>query len=246
MRYMVMHKANANDEAGVKPAPELIAQVGAMVGEMIKAGVMLAGDGLGPSALGVRLRFAGGRRERLPGPFAKGNELLSGFAIVRVKSLEEAERWAGRYAAVVGDCELDIRPVNEPWDIGMGRKPAGLDTTRYMIAHKADRNSEAGRALPADKMAAMNQLVAEMRANGVLLQAEGLAPSAQGLRLKFTRGMAKPTITDGPFAESKELVGGFVILEVPSRDEAVRWAMPYGEALGEVEMDVRALLGPAA
>ena len=245
MRYIIMHKANANDEAGAKPAPELVATFRGLIGEMVKADVMRDGEGLRPSSLGLRLRFAGGRREAIPGPFAKGNELLSGFAIVRVKSLDEAAQWADRYAAIIGDCELDIRPLTEPWDIGMARKPAGHDTFRYMIAHKASRDSEAGKPLSASQDAAMRELVAEMQSKGVMLQAEGLAPSSQAVRLKFTRGMAKPTITDGPFAESKELVGGFLVVDVPSRDEALKWAMPYGKALGEVEIDVRPMLEPA-
>jgi len=245
MRYIIMHKANANDEAGAKPTPELVATFQGLIGEMVKADVMRDGEGLRPSSLGLRLRFAGGKREAIPGPFVKGNELLSGFAIVRVKSLDEATQWADRYAAIIGDCELDIRPLTEPWDIGMARKPAGHDTFRYMIAHKASRDSEAGKPLSAAQDAAMRKLVAEMQTNGVMLQAEGLAPSSQAVRLKFTRGMAKPAIIDGPFAESKELVGGFLVVDVPSRDEALRWAMPYGKALGDVEIDVRPLLEPA-
>lgn len=245
MRYIIMHKANAADEAGKKPTPELIAEVGAMIGEMTKADVLRAGEGLRPSSLGLRLRFAGGMREAIPGPFAKGNELLSGFAIVRVKSIDEAAQWADRYAAIIGDCELDIRPLTEPWDLGMARKPAGHDTLRFMIAHKATRESEAGKSLSAAQDAAMRKLVAEMQSKGVMLQAEGLAPSSQAVRLRFTRGMAKPAITDGPFAESKELVGGFVIVDVASRDDALKWALPYGKALGDVEIDVRPMLAPA-
>jgi hypothetical protein len=242
MRYIIMHKASPEDEADRKPTPELIAEVSAMIGEMAEAGVLRAGEGLRPSALGVRLRFAAGRRERIPGPFTKGNELLSGFAVVRVKSLDDAVEWASRYAQAVGDCELDIRPLTEPWDIGAARKPAGLDTFRYMIAHKADRGSEAGKALAPERAAAVGRLISEMQAKGVFIQAEGFAPSSQAARLRFTRGMAKPSITDGPFAESKELIGGFVIVDVPSRDDAIKWTLPYGKALGEVEIDVRPLL----
>ena len=244
MRYILMHKANANDEAGMKPAPELMQKVGAMVGDLIKSGVLRAGDGLRPSSLGLRLRFHGGRREALPGPFQKGNELLAGFFVVKVKSLEEAAQWADRYAAIVGDCELDIRPLTESWDLG-GQKPAGHDTIRYMVAHKADRDSEAGKPLPADKAAQVEKLMATMRSQDVLLATERFAPSSQAVRLQFTKGNAKPALRDGPFAESKELVGGFVIVDVPTRDEAVKLSIPYGNALGDLELDVRPLLEPA-
>src|SRR3954470_24341520 len=101
MRYILMHKASAADEADVKPTPELLRKVGAMVGELGKAGVHRAGEGLRPSALGLRLRFKDGKREAIPGPFEKGNELLSGFLVVKVGSLDEAAQWAGRYAAIV-------------------------------------------------------------------------------------------------------------------------------------------------
>jgi len=237
MRYILMHKANARDEAGEKPTPELIQKVGVMVGDLMKSGVLRAGDGLRPSSLGLRLRYRGGRREALPGPFEKGNELLSGFLAVKVKSIDEAAAWADRYAAIVGDCELDIRPFTEPWDLG-GQKPAGHDTIRYMIAVKADRDSESGKPAPA----AVASLLETMKAQGVLLMAERLAPSSKAVRLQFTRGKPNPTITDGPFTESKELVGGFVIVDVPTRDEAIKLSIPYGNALGDLELDVRPLI----
>ena len=244
MRYILMHKANANDEAGAKPTPELMQKVGAMVGDLMKSGVLRAGDGLRPSSLGLRLRFHGGSREALPGPFRKGNELLAGFFVVKVKSLEEAAQWADRYAAIVGDCELDIRPLTESWDLG-GQKPPGHDTIRYMVAHKADRDSEAGKALPSAKQAQLDQLFASMKSQDVLLASERFAPSKQAVRLHFTKGRQQPAMTDGPFAESKELVGGFVIVDVPTREEAVKLSIPYGNALGDLELDVRPLLEPA-
>ena len=244
MRYILMHKASANDEAGAKPTPELMQKVGAMVGDLIKSGVLRAGDGLRPSSLGLRLRFKGGKREALPGPFQKGNELLSGFLVVKVKSLDEAAQWADRYAAIVGDCELDIRPLTEAWDLG-GQKPAGHDTVRYMIAHKADRDSEAGRPMDPAKAAQVEKLLATMKSQDVLLAAERFAPSSQAVRLRFTKGKPNPAMTDGPFAESKELVGGFVIVDVPTREEAIKLSIPYGNALGDLELDVRPLLEPA-
>ncbi len=92
----------------------------------------------------MRLKFAGGKRTVIPGPFAGGNELVAGFAVLRVRSLDEAVDWASRYAAVVGDAEVDIRPATEPWDIGLGKKPGGSTTRRYIAMHKADAKTEAG------------------------------------------------------------------------------------------------------
>jgi hypothetical protein len=243
MRFIIMHKANAGDEAGALPSRELIDEVGQMVTAMNQAGVLRAGDGLRPSSEGVRLDFVGGKRTATPGPFAKGNELPAGFCIVKVKSIDEAIEWATRLAGILGDSQLDIRPMTEPWHLGMVPKPKDVTTVRYMIARKADRDSEAGVPMAADRAAAMAQLIAEMNAKGVLLAAEALQPSSKAVRLKFTRD--KPmAVIDGPFTESKELIGGFVIVDVASRAEAVKWTEPYGKALGEVEIDVRPIAEP--
>jgi hypothetical protein len=240
MRFIIMHKANARDEAGTLPTQELIEEVGAMVGEMSKAGVLRAGDGLRPSSEGVRLNFAGGKRTVTPGPFKGGNELISAFCVVKVKTLDEAIEWASRLAAVAGDGELDIRPMTEPWHLGMVPKPKDVATTRYMIARKSDKDTEAGIHFTGAKAEAFHKVMGDMMAAGVLQMAEGLAPSSQAVRIKYSRGKA-PVVIDGPFAESKELIGGFVIVEVPSRQEALKWVEPYGKALGDVEMDVRPL-----
>ena len=240
MRYMIMHKANAKDEAGTLPTQELMEEVGAMVGEMSKAGVLRAGDGLRPSSEGVRLNFAGGKRTVAPGPFKGGNELPAAFCVVKVKSLDEAIEWASRLAAVTGDGEFDIRPMTEPWHLGMVPKPKNITETRYMIARKADKDTEAGIHVAGTKAGAYDKVIGEMRAEGVLQISEVLTPSSQAVRLKYARGKS-PVVIDGPFAESKELIGGFVIVEVPSRQEALKWVDPYGKALGDVEMDVRPL-----
>lgn len=240
MRYMIMHKANAKDEAGTLPTQELIEEVGAMIGEMSKAGILRAGDGLRPSSEGVRLNFAGGKRTVKPGPFKGGNELPSAFCVVKVASIDEAIEWATKLAAITGDGEFDIRPMTEPWHLGMVPKPRNITATRYMIARKADKDTEAGIHVAGTKSEAFDKLVGEMKSAGVLQMAEVLTPSSQAVRLKYARGKA-PVVIDGPFAESKELIGGFVIVEVPSRQEALKWVDPYGKALGDVEMDVRPL-----
>jgi hypothetical protein len=84
--------------------------------EMIKAGAFVAGDGLRPSAHGVRLKFSGGKRTIVKGPFAGSNELIDRYLIVRVKSIDDAIDWASRFAGP--DSEIDVRPVSEPWDLG--------------------------------------------------------------------------------------------------------------------------------
>ena len=239
MKFMMMHKTDAYYEKGGKPSKELIAGVGKMVGDAVRSGRLLAGDGLGPSAQGVRLKFAGGKRTVIPGPLAGGNELVAGFTVMRVRSLDEAIDWASRFAAVVGDAEIDVRPANEPWDIGLGEKPAGLTTRRYIAMHKADARFEAG-AQPTETEA-MEKLIGEMTKAGVLLATASLEPSSRAVRLRNFGG--RETLVDGPFAESKELVGGFAIIELDSRQEAIDWARRYVDVLGEVELDIRPVVG---
>jgi hypothetical protein len=235
MRLVIMHKTNAHWESGAVPTPDLVKRVGAMIGDLAKAGVLRAGEGLRPSSQGVRLTFSGGARTVVKGPLKGQNELPAGFSIVRVGSLDEAIEWAARQARAIGDVEMDIRPVTEPWDIGMGRKPANVTTTRYMVLRKATPATEAGVPLSPTRQAAMARLVDETR--DVHLVTETMRPSARGRRYK--NAVSGVSVVDGPFAESKEMVGGYVIVEVPSLDEASRWAERYIETVGAGEVDVR-------
>ena len=236
MKFMMMHKTNAYYEAGGLPSAELIRNVGRMVGEMVQSGKLLAADGLRSSAEGVRLKFTGGKRTVLPGPFVGGNELIASFAVLRVRSLDEAVDWASRIAAIDGDGEVDIRPATEPWDIGLGQRPEGLSTRRYIAMQKANAASESGAPPAAQEIERMGALIGEMQKAGVLLSTGSLEPSSRAARLRTFGG--KHTLVDGPFAESKELVGGFVILELDSRAEAIAWAKRYAVVLGEIELDV--------
>ena len=241
MKFMMLHKTDAYYENGGLPSKELIAGVGGMVGEMVRSGKLLAADGLRSSAQGVRLKFAGGKRTVIKGPLEGENELIAGFAVMRVRSLDEAVEWASRFAGVVGDAVLDIRPATEPWDIGLGKKPEGLTTRRYIAMQKADARSEAGTPPTELEMERMGALIREMKETGVLLSTGGLEPSSRAARLRNFGG--KQTVLDGPFAESKELVGGFVILELDSRAEAIAWAKRYAEVLGEIELDILPVAG---
>jgi len=229
MRYISMHKSNASTEASEPPSPELMAAMGPLMGEMIGAGVLLAGEGLQASSKGVRLQFSGGTRTITKGPFVGSNELTDRYLIVSVHSIDEAIEWATRFAGA-SDAEMDIRPVMEPWDIGMGSKPAGLTVTRFMILRKADSRTEAG-LRPEENLSVIPP--------DVLLGTEALRPSSEGIRLRYKNG--KRTVIDGPFTESKELIAGFSIMEAASIDEAAAWAWRFAELFGEVEMDIRPL-----
>jgi hypothetical protein len=119
MRVMVMVKATADSEAGAMPSEELLAAMGAFNEELVKAGVMLAGEGLHPSAKGKRVRFSGRQRTVIDGPFAETKELVAGFWLWQVKSMEEAIEWVRRCPnPMPTESEIEIRPVFEAEDFG--------------------------------------------------------------------------------------------------------------------------------
>ncbi len=119
MRVMVMVKATSQSEAGQMPSTELLAAMGNFNEELVKAGVMLAGEGLHPSAKGKRVQFSGSRRSVVDGPFVETKELVAGFWLWQVKSIEEAVEWVKRCPnPMEGDSEIEIRPVFEADDFG--------------------------------------------------------------------------------------------------------------------------------
>lgn len=119
MRVMVIVKANKDSEAGIMPDEKLLADMGKFNEELVKAGIMLSGDGLHPSSKGARVRFSGATRTVIDGPFAETKELVAGFWMWKVKSLEEAIEWLKRCPnPMAGESEIEIRPVFEPDDFG--------------------------------------------------------------------------------------------------------------------------------
>ena len=117
MRVMVMVKASDESENGVMPSTELLTEMNSYNEELVKAGVMLAGEGLHPSSKGVRVRHSGDDRSVIDGPFAETKELLAGFWLWEVRDLDEAIEWAKR-APMGEDTDLEIRPVFEADDFG--------------------------------------------------------------------------------------------------------------------------------
>ena len=117
MRVMVIVKANKESEAGQMPSKEMLTAMGNYNDQLVKAGVMLAGEGLHPTSRGKRMRFDGTKRTVVDGPFAETKELIAGFWLWQVKSLEEAVEWLKRAPFDAGE-ELEIRPVFEAEDFG--------------------------------------------------------------------------------------------------------------------------------
>jgi len=234
MRFMVMHKVDAQMEAGTPPDERIIREMGEMVQGEIRAGVFKDGAGLHRSAQRVRLAFDGGKRTIVRGPYQGSNELLASFAMIKAKSLDDAIEIATRVAEVAGDREIEIGPVVEPWDIGMMARPAH-PPLRFLLLRKADRAFESGAPQPAGLAA----LLDELKRDDVLLSSATLLPSSTGARSRRAGG--KRTWTDGPFTESKELVAGYSIVELPSLEYAKTWADRYGEILVDNEIDIRAV-----
>ena len=140
MRFMVMVKANQESEAGVMPSPELMTAMGNYNEELVKAGVMLAGEGLQPSSKGVRIKFSGNKRTVIDGPFAETKELVAGFWMFQVKSLEEAIEWVKRCPnPMEGDSEIEIRQVFEAEDFGDALSPEVREQEERLRAQMAPK-----------------------------------------------------------------------------------------------------------
>jgi len=116
MRFMVIVKADKDSEAGVMPSEEVLAEMGKFNEELAKAGVLLAAEGLHPSSKGARVKFSGGKRTVIDGPFAEAKELIAGFWLWQVKSKEEAIEWVKR--SPFRETEIEIRQVFEASDFG--------------------------------------------------------------------------------------------------------------------------------
>ena len=118
MRFMVIIKASKESEEGAPPDPQLLLEMGKFNEELIKAGIVLAMDGLHPSSKGARVKFSGKSRTVVDGPFTEAKELIAGFSILQVKSLEEAIEWIKRspFSTHAGDCEVEIRQLFEMED----------------------------------------------------------------------------------------------------------------------------------
>lgn len=231
MRFIVMHKVDAKMESGAPPDVNIVQSMGQLVGGSMREGVFKDGAGLHRSAKRVRLRHRGGDREVTRGPYAGENETVAGFAMVKATSIEAAMQIADRFAKVLGDGEIEIGPVVEPWDIGLMPEPKDKPVPRFLLLRKGD-------APPNDALLALEKTLAE---EGVLVSAAALSPMSRASRLP-PKSHGKRAWLDGPFAESKELIAGFSILEVPSKEAAIAWANRYAAILEDNEIDVRALV----
>lgn len=125
MRFMIIRKADKNTEAGMMPSEQLIADMLQYNEGLVKAGVMLAGDGLQPTSKGARVKFSGGKPTVIDGPFTEAKELIAGFTMIQARSKEEAIEWVKRWPPIDGDgeVELEVRQLYEAEDFGAAFTP---------------------------------------------------------------------------------------------------------------------------
>jgi hypothetical protein len=251
MRYMMLVKSTKDYEAGVWPDEKMQAELAKWTEELVKAGARLESGRLQPSSQGARVHYAKGEFTVIDGPFAETKELIAGFCMIEANSRDEAIAWAKRIP--FQDGEVEVRPLFELTDfpVDSAEQPDGwrgkeeefraappprrLGTIRYMGILKADKNTEAG-VLPDEKfLAAMGAFMEEGVKAGVFLSGEGLQPSSKGARIRYSG--SKRMVIDGPFAETKELIAGYAILQFTSKAEAIEWTKRF------VEVDAPGRLG---
>jgi len=139
MRFMILLKADQNTEAGILPGEELLTAMGKYNEELVKAGVLLAAEGLQPSSKGARVQFSGGKRMVVDGPFAETKELIAGFWLIQVRSKEEAMEWVKRCPNPLdGEAEIEIRQVFEASDFGEALTPELREAERAMGQQMAE------------------------------------------------------------------------------------------------------------
>jgi hypothetical protein len=253
---MFLAKASKEYEAGVLPDEKMMSQMANYTEELVKAGAFVAADRLEASSKGVRVRYEKGKLAVTDGPFAETKELIAGFCLIEARSKDEAIEWARRIPFQEG--EIEVRPLFQLPEFAdaahavPARKPG---TARYLALVKADRSTEAG-ILPEQKFIAdMGEFLKEGAKSGVFLSADGLQPTSKGARVRFSGN--KRTIIDGPFAETKELIAGFVVLQHGSKAEAVEWGKRFvqvdapGRLGGVSECEIRSIFdfndyGPSA
>jgi hypothetical protein len=210
--------------------------MGAFIGEHARAGRFVDGAGLGASSTRTRLTFRDGQCTTQRGPYRAERELPAAVLMLKVETREQAIGWAERYGKILGDGEIEVGKVNEPWDIGL-MPPPDSAPYRALLVEKADRTTEGAGRSPAQK-AALSRLLTEMSKADVLVSSLKLQPSSRAKRLAFRNNDLK--VIDGPFAESKELIGGFALLELGNMEEAIALCRDYAKILGgTLDIDVR-------
>jgi hypothetical protein len=216
MRFMVLGKADTTET----PLPDGIA--------------------LGPTR--TRVTFTAGEPTAIDS-VPSGRDAVGTFTIIDVESKQDAIEWVKRLPRRDGDEEIEIREGGCPGGVPAVRlstSPRSAGDKRFVVMLKADPHTETGRIAEEPRLRAMvKQNEASVKA-GVMLAGEGLQPSSRGARVRFSGG--KATVIDGPFAEAKELVAGFWLIQVKSKEDALEWVKSYPFPFADAEVEVREAL----
>ena len=270
MRFMVLVKGDASTEAGVLPTAKELAEMNQFNEELIRAKVMLAGEGLQASSKGARVRCNKATKKVtvLDGPFAEAKELVAGFWIIQTKSKAEAIDWMKRAPFQGG--EVEIRPFfeledfpqdpsqekPENWrekeqamrDAMSAQTTRGKKKMRFLGFVKAGADSESGKMPETAALEKMGTFIEEAAKAGVFLGGDGLKPTSAGFKIRYDG--SKRSVVDGPFTEAKELVAGYSILAVDSKEEAIEWTKRFVTVdaeirdIPEVECELRQIFEP--
>ncbi len=234
MKFMLIVKANQDSEAGKLPEPRLFEEMGKFNEEMVKAGILLGAEGLKPTSEGIRAKLVKGVFSVSKGPFpGAAEDFMAGYWVIDVPSKAEATDWARRVPFENG--EVEIRPV-EYTDFSAKSAPAAAGKpVRYFSTYQPVHQGPP----TAEHMAAMGQIVEAAVKEGRLIATGGLGPASQGARVRYA-GSTR-TVTDGPFAEAKELVAGWAVLRAASKDAIADQIKTFLEQGGDGECEVRLL-----
>ncbi|HTQ04531.1 MAG TPA: YciI family protein [Polyangiaceae bacterium] len=262
---MLLVKSNETIETTGLANERDLTEMGRFNDELTRAGVVLSSEGLLPSARGARVRIRGGEFTVTKGPFAEPASLVAGFWMVRTKSKDDARRWLERVPPAAG--EVELRPLYEPEDFPVdaaeqeggwrdqeiaardafeAKPPARLaGTKRFILMLKADTATESGRLPTEDVLSKMGALMEQGVQDGSLLGGDGLKPSSAAVKVKTADG--RRTLVDGPFAETKELVAGYTLLQLRSLDDAIAFAKRWLDihvlvGVTEAEIEIRELM----
>jgi hypothetical protein len=262
MKYMLLIKSDARTETGQFPDDKHDEAMGKYNEELREAGIWVTAEGYQASSQGARVTLENGDYTVTRGPFANPEELIAGYWVIDVDSKDEAIAWAKRVPfevdgewLVEGTGEIEVRPFivmpgseDEQLAFDSGNTPSnGANAKRFIGMIKSDEKIESGEMPPPEVFEAMGAAMEPLMRDGILVAADGLQPTSQGARVNFANGKP-PVITDGPFAETKEIVGGYAIMRVPSLDEAVELAKQAMQVEATwrpepIELEVRELYG---
>ncbi|MDB4990680.1 MAG: hypothetical protein JWN04_5858 [Myxococcaceae bacterium] len=266
MRFMILLKTTrALDSAAGNEDRARRAACERYEAELSQAGILLTSESLYPSDHGMTMSHRAGSLTIVDGPFRDLQHILAGFWLIQVKSKEEAVEWAKRFPLSNEQTQIELSPLTELSDFpelfeqtgGQELAPhcptpdsahaaapepvapaANRDKSlRYLMMFKADAKSELGLPPDVKTFTEMGKLMGDMAAAGVGFSGDGLRPSRHHVRIALRNGQR--SVTDGPFAETKELIAGYLLVQVASREEALSWASRGALINGDCESEIR-------